>query len=276
MRGKRQQQILQMVHGYESTFTLAAMVRAVFLVWVLVGFALIVAGFKAYTADALSPSGRDAFRMLDALRSGPVLLFVFTGLLTATWLTRTRMNVKHLGKKAKIGLWKRLTNHVLAAFVGVAVLIAAVLIPPLFRTFFIAGIGLLFYSQLWFHLLMLDAVQMLWRTSSPPVGQEEDVEHYGLIWFWSWVVFSSLFFAEELHTLSPRVVAALSVIEGITCILAAVTAAKLVTGISERQDQRLYAIIGNVDDPDRALAPVTSDQMQAAWDESEGLIHIPH
>ena len=67
VRSKRQQQIVQMVEGYDSTVTSSVMLRNVFLVWTLYGAALIIFGILALSADALDGSAPRAVRSLSRL-----------------------------------------------------------------------------------------------------------------------------------------------------------------------------------------------------------------
>jgi len=118
-------------------------------------------------------------------------------------------------------------------------------------------------------------VKMLWGTSSPPNGQHEDVDHYVLIWFWSWVTFISLL-ASDLSPsdISDSTMNVFMIIAGGACVAAALLASRLVMAISKRQDARLFAIIHEVDE-DAETKPVTDQDIAAAWSRSASFIEMP-
>lgn len=276
MRSKRQQQIVQMVKGYDSTFSYSVALRNVFLLWTLFGGALIVSGILAFSANPLTARGETAQRTLDALRSGSALLFLFTFVACGGWLSKSVANVHRLGRKANFGVFARVRRHILAACFAVVCLLFGVIIPQLIVLFIILAVALVFYSQMWIHLLLLDAVRMLWGTSSPPNGQHEDVDHYVLIWFWSWVLFISLIAADlSPNDLSPQMNQTVVIIAGGACIVSALLASRLVMAISKRQDARLFAIIHEVDDGSEDK-PVTDQDIAAAWNRSAAFIGMPH
>lgn len=276
MRSKRQQQIVQMVEGYDSTFSVSMALRNVFLLWTLYGMSLIVFGVLAFSANPLSESSVTTQRTLDAIRSGSVPLFLFTLVVCGGWVAKSVANVHRLGRKASIGVFARLKRHILAGCFGLVALMFAIIIPPLTIALVLVAVALFFYSQMWLHLLLLDAVKMLWGTSSPPNGQHEDVDHYVLIWFWSWVIFVSLLATDTSPTDVPaRTMDGLLILAGAACVVSAVLASQLVMTISKRQDARLFAIIHEVDDG-AETKPVTDQDIAAAWSRSAAFIEIPH
>lgn len=275
MRSKRQQQIVQMVRGYDSTFTISVALRSVLLTWILYGLVLVVFGLLALVANPLSESSSTTQRMIGAIRSGSIPALLFTFVLCGAWVTRSIANVRRLGRKPTIGVLARLRRHILAACFGFVSVMFALFIPPLALLLFIAAFALFFYSQMWLHLLLLDIVRMLWRSSSPPNGQHEDVDHYVLIWFWSWVVFISCLVTDVSTVDVPtRTIDALTIVAGMACVVSALLASRLVMEISKRQDARLFAIIHEVDEESNAK-PVTDQDIAAAWSRSAGMIDIP-
>ncbi len=275
MRSKRQQQIVAMVKGYDSTFTLALALRNLFLVWTLYGLAQMVFGFIAFTANPLSSSGGSAQQALQAVHTGGWVLLLFSFVLCGAWVTKSIGNVRRLGRKVSIGVIGRIRRHILAMCFGFVAVMFGLFIPSLAILLFFIAFALFFYSQMWFHLVVLDAVKMLWRGSSPPNGQHEDVDHYVLIWFSSWVLFFSCLGADVSGAdLSPRTFAAVSIIGGGACVVSGILASRLVIEISRRQDARLFAIIREVDDEQYA-PPVTDQDIAAAWNRSAGMLDMP-
>lgn len=265
-----------MVTGYDSTFSYSVALRNVFLLWTIFGAALIMCAILASSADPLSARGESSQRAIDALRSGSVLLFLFTFVACGGWMSKSIANVRRLGRKATIGVLARVKRHIVAGCLGIMSLFFGLLIPSLALAFVLLGVGLLFYSQMWLHLILLDAVKMLWGTSSPPNGQHEDVDHYVLVWFWSWVLFISLIATDvSANELSPSAEHALLIIAGGACVVSAVLASRLVMSISKRQDARLIAIIHEVDDGAEAK-PVTDQDIAAAWNRSASFIDMAH
>jgi len=266
-----------MVDGYDSTRTLSEALKYVLWISVLVGVGMIGTGGLA--AVSSSSSVEDAQRYLVAIRTGPSILFLFTGLLCVAWMVRSRSNVRHLGKSKRIGVWKRIKAH-LVAFVGAVLLtIGAFIVPDLGPLLVLLALVLILYSSMWFQFLMLDSVRMLWRTSASgqELGQEEDVAHFVLIWFWAWITFAFALGVGDVPALAVPTRGLVSIIGGIALIVAAILAARVVVEISRRQDARLEAIMNNVDD-DKAVsvAPVTTSQIQSAWLDSESLIELPN
>lgn len=264
-----------MVAGYDSTLTVSLALRNVFLLWTLYGLALVVFGLFAFTANPLSSSADSAERTLEAVISGGSVFLIFTFVLCGAWVARSIPNVRRLGRKAGIGVLSRLRQHILAFCFGFVAVMFGLIIADLRVLFFGLAFALFFYSQLWLHLIVLDVVRMLWRGSSPPNGQQEDVDHYVLIWFWSWVLFFSCLTADFANVdITLRTFASVAVLAGLACVVSAVLASRLVMEISKRQDARLFAIIREVDDDD--APPVTDQDIAAAWNRSAGMIEIPH
>lgn len=274
MRSKRQQQIVAMVQGYDSTFTLALALRNLFLVWTLYGLAQMVFGFMAFAADPLSTSAGRAERTLQAVHTGGWVLLLFTFVVSGAWVAKSIANVRRLGRKAAIGVLGRIRRHILAMCFGFVAVMFGLFIPSLAIALFVVAFALFFYSQMWFHLVVLDVVKMLWRGSSPPNGQQEDVDHYVLIWFSTWVLFVSCLGADVSGAdLASRTFAAVSIVGGAACVVSAILASRLVIEISRRQDARLYAIIREVDE--EYAPPVTDEDIEAAWNRSAGMIEMP-
>ena len=276
LHNKRQQKIVKLVDGYDSSVTLAAVVRNVLLAWIPAGLVLVGTGIAELDPVRSDIAGLEIARLGDAARSGLGLLFVLTVVVVLAWVTRSRMNVKHLGKSPKVGLWKRIKTHVLALLFGIAALVGTIIAPALAPILVVAGIALIFYAQLWFHLLMFDVVRMLWRTASPATGQEEDVPHYAFVWLVGWISFVGLLGLGDVRVDRLEVGGFVSIGAGLACIATAATGAMLAPAISRRQEDRLQSIIGGVeDDDDRSQKPVTTSQINDAWSASEGLIDLP-
>lgn len=276
VRSKRQQQIVQMVEGYDSTFTISMALRNLFLLWTLYGLALVVFAALAFVANPLSEAANTTQRTVDAVRGGSLFLFLFTVVVAGAWYAKCVANVPRLGRKATIGVFARLKRHVMAFCLGCMSLLFIFFIPSLAVLFVVAAICLFFYSQMWFHLLLLDIVRMLWSTSSPPNGQKEDVDHYVLVWFGSWVMFISLLVSDaDAAGIDQQAMNGLTVLAGGACVVSAVLASRLVAEISRRQDARLFAIIREVDEAEE-VKPVTDQDIAAAWNRSAGMIEMPH
>lgn len=264
-----------MVAGYDSTHSISTALRNTFLLWTLYGMALIVFGLLGFTVNPLSEAAGRAERMLDAVVTGGTVFLLFTFVLCGAWVAKSVPNVRRLGRKASIGILSRLRRHLLAFCLGFMALIFGLIVPGLALLFFLLAFALFFYSQLWFHLVILDVVRMLWRGSSPPNGQQEDVDHYVLVWFWSWVFFFSCLTGEYASVdITLRAFAGLAVVAGMACVVSALLASRLVMEISKRQDARLYAIIREVDED--YAPPVTDQDIAAAWNRSAGMIEMPH
>ncbi len=265
-----------MVEGYDSTVTISTALRNVLLLWVLYGLAMLVFGLLAFAANPLSESAESSRRALEAIQGGGILFLLFTIVVSGAWVARSFANVRRLGRSTSIGVLSRIRQHILAFCFGFVAVMFAVFIPDLALIFLLVAIGLFFYSQMWFHLVVLDVVRMLWRSSSPPNGQHEDVDHYVLIWFWSWVFFLSCLTADIANVdVSPRTMASIAIMGGGACVVAAILASRLVMEISNRQDARLFAIIREVDDEQHA-PPVTDQDIAAAWNRSASMIEMPH
>ncbi len=264
-----------MVQGYDSTFTVSLALRNLFLLWTLYGLAQMVFGFMAFSANPLTSSGESTARSLEAVHVGGWMLLLVTFVMSGAWVVKSIANVRRLGRKVSIGVLGRIRRHILAMCFGVVSVMFALFIPSLALVLFVVAFGLFFYAQMWLHLVVLDVVKMLWRGSSPPNGQREDVDHYVLIWFASWVLFFSCLGADVSGAdLAPRTFAAVSIIGGGACVVAGILASRLVIEISKRQDARLFAIIREVDE--EYAPPVTDQDIAAAWNRSAGMLEMPH
>lgn len=266
---KRQKKIISMVDGYDSTVTISAGLRNLLLVWVLPGLAMIIVGFMGMLRTARSTFAVETFdAALVSLRFGSGLLSLVTIVVSIVWAARTWSNIRRVGKRAKVGAWGVIKRHGWFMLLAIMTGIMSLFYPPLL----LVSVGAMFFAFSVVPFLVLALVRLFWRTGSPPIGQEEDLPHYGILWFVSWFIYSTLSGSGEYSGLSIDQVSVILIITGISCVTAAVTGAKLVTGISQRHDERLATIIGGLDLDQDEATEVTSRQIESAWADSENLV----
>lgn len=260
-----------MIDGYDSTVTISAGLRNVLLVWTLPGLGLIAAGLAGLLVGNDSSLVTDSFGdFAVALRIGTGLLSLVTIITSIVWAVRTWSNIRRVGKRAKVGAWDVIKRHLVFMVASVFFFVMGLITQSVAILVF-AGL-LLYLAMSFVSFLILAMVRLFWRTGSPPIGLEEDLPHYGLVWFSTWLLFSSFAGAGEYKGFSIQLASLLTIGTGFCCTVAAVTGAKLVGEISRRHDERLAAIIDTVDlDPD-ARPEVTSQQIESAWNSSESLV----
>jgi hypothetical protein len=271
IQNERQQKIVRIVDGYDSTVSISAGLRNVLLVWVLPGLAMTFLGLGGIFAAGGGSLVRTSFtELVFAIRVGTGLLSMLTVIVSIVWSVRTWGNIRRLGKRAKIGVWDVLKRHGLFFVASPVLLILGVFVNPVL---FIMGLIALYLAFSVGPFLVLAVIRLFWRTGSPPIGLEEELPHYGIVWFTSWWIYTSLAGLGEFEELSLRAASMITAAAGVSCVVAAITAAKLVTDISRRHDERLAAIVSSVElDTEDEQQEVTSQQIESAWAVSETLV----
>ena len=262
-----------MIDGYDSTFTLTAALRNVLLVWTLPGLANVALGALLLSRSALV-GGEEGDRWLGAVQAGMLLLWVITTIVAILWAVRTWGNIRHVGKLARIGLWKILRRHVWFFVASIFFAVGAAVNPTNGRVFLAFALLTSAIAGAFIPALILETVRLFWRTGSPVNGGlVEELPHYGMLWFASFVVYSSTNSAYTFPlTAANR--SLLTMVSGGCCIIAAVTGAKLVTDISRRHDRRLEMIISQAEPDDQRDRSITSHQIESAWADSESLVRF--
>jgi hypothetical protein len=145
LQNKRQQKIVSMVDGYDSTVTISTGLRNVLLVWVLPGLAMALLGL----AGILNPGGgalvQDSFsEMLFALRVGTSLLSLLTVVVSIVWAVRTWGNIRRVGKRARVGAWTVVKRHLAFFLISPFLFIGGAFLNPVF---FLIGAVVLFLGM---------------------------------------------------------------------------------------------------------------------------------
>lgn len=267
---------MSMVEGYNSSVTVAHGLRNVLLVWILPAAAMIVLGALAIVKPDATWIGSSFASIATTLRIAVGFLSLVTTIASIVWMVRVWSNVRRVGKRAKVGALDLFKRHVGFVLLGMALLIGSVFSGNAAPILALAGGVLLWIGVSFIPFLILAAMRLFWRAGSPPIGLEEELPHYGIVWFASWFGYSSMVGIAEVPELPILVASALIVLQGIACLVAAVTGARLVVEIAERQDERLQAIINQLGSENDREKTVTSSQIESAWENSEGLVSFQH
>ncbi|MFT7598359.1 MAG: hypothetical protein ACI8TP_001280 [Acidimicrobiales bacterium] len=271
---KRQTKIVAMVDGYDSTVSISAGFRNVLLVWILPGIGMLLASFIGLVRPGRSSFGDDVFNTtLLAIQAGMALLSLVTIIVAIIWAVRTWSNIRRLGKRAKIGALDVMKRHFIFFVSSVGLGLLSLFLESIRVPLLVVSALTMFLAFSFIPFLILALVRLFWRSGSPPIGLEEELPHFGLIWFVTWFAYSTLAGSfTEYAGFSLTILSTVLLVAGFSCIVAAVTGAKLVTQISRRHDERLLSIISNLDLERDGKTEVTSSQIESAWENSESLV----
>ena len=276
MRNKKQEKILSMIDGYDSTETLSAAMAGVFLVWLLAAAASVAVAFMGFVAGTDADAISDFRSMVRTLQVAEGLLGLFTAAFFVYWVFRARENVRRLGKRHKIGLGRIFLRHIAALVIGFVALVVAFMVPAAATL----GVTVFVVSMLWFSLMFsmmaYASMQMLWRTSSAPTGTEDELPALGFVWLVTWVLSGWTGGVQQQNdniVIGVETAAIGLALHGVFIAIAAFTVSLLVRQVAARQESRLDAIISYVDiDVAGTHGAVTTDQINDAWDASDNLV----
>lgn len=259
-----------MIDGYDSAVTPAAAVRTIMLVWLIPALAWIALGLASMAAGSSDDfANRD--QLARSIQSASATLLGVTFVAITIWAVKSYFNIRRLGKKAGIGVGpffkRQILSMVMVTVGGVGYFVSEDL-QSSFLTILILGLAGVV------PMFSLEGMKMFWRTSSPPVGLEDALPHGAIIGFAGaiahlaalrWLVLETSigYFTESI----------LMMVAGIMLGVSAVFLAPIFGQVAARQENRLQAIISNVDvTPQRAAKPVTNEQISEAWQSSENLV----
>ncbi len=258
-----------MVDGFASTITTATALRNLFLLWLGPGFVLTVLGAAAL--GRTEQTDDDVVRAISAVDAAMSVLVVITVIGWIVFMAQSWGNVRSVGKSTKIPWWPILKRHVLSAVIGVLALVVGAWfgVPALV----LAGALALTYGGLVWWMLHFAVVTMLWKSGSQPTGYEDEVPTWVLVWAVALAVYFGTVGVIEGRDVDPQPYALLTIASGVSCIVAAGLAARLVVAMSRRQDRRLETILTTFEnEKDPSGEPVTSKQFETAWSTSRNLV----
>lgn len=271
IKNRRQDKIVAMIDGYDSSITPAAAIRNITLMWLIPAVGWILLGMASLAArEPSNMANRD--QLIRSLEWSCTLLLAVTFVFATIWAVKTYSNIRRLGKKPGIGFAKFFQKQLfsmIAIAIGTIGYFASANYQSSFLTVLLLGLAAVV------PMFSLEGMKMFWRTSSPPIGLENALPHGALIGFGSviahlaalrWVLLGG-----DLASFSTT--AFIMILAGISLGSAAFFLAPLYAQVSIRQEDRLSAIISNVDaDEEASSAPVTNEQISDAWQTSEELV----
>ena len=263
---------MNMVEGYSSAVTVSHCLRNLLLVWALPAAAMIIFGALAFAKPDATWIGSSFASVAVTLRVAVGFLSLITIITSIVWMVRIWSNVRRLGKRAKVGAFDLFKKHVGFVIFGTILMVAAFFAGNAGPMLLIAGGFFLWLGFSFIPFLILAAIRLFWRSGSPPIGLEEELPHYGIVWFGSWFAYSSLLGVAEVPELPVQAASLAIILQGVTCLVAALTGARLVVETAERQDERLGAIISRLGSDEDREKTVTSNQIESAWEDSEALV----
>ncbi len=262
-----------MVDGYRSTATIAAALRNVFLIWTMPAVMLVCLGVLALDRHRYSSVDDTVIRSIGALQVALSLLSFGTLLGCIVFAVMSWNNVRCVGKSTRIRYWDIFKKHLSAFGMAIACFVVSIFFSDLAPVFLVMAVLLWVYSGLFLWSVLFEIVSMLWRSGSPPVGYEDELPHWGIVWMVSLVTYFSIVGYDEVAAAQPRLYAILTIASGLSSFVAAILAARLVVAISLRHDARLSAILTQLDaDSGNDGGLVTSKQIESAWERSQALV----
>lgn len=275
IKNRRQDKIVAMIDGYDSSITPASAIRNITLLWMVPAIAWILLGLGSMAAgEADKMTNRD--QLINSIQLSSLLLLAVTFVFATIWAVKTYANIRRLGKKPGIGVgvfFKRQLVPIIAITIGAIGYFASPTYRSSFLTLLLLGLAGVI------PMFSLEGMKMFWRTSSPPIGLENALPHGAMIGFGSiiahlgalrWILVGrdyASFFSESI----------MMVVAGVFLGISAYFLAPLFAKVSIRQEDRLSAIISNVDADESATSqPVTNEQISEAWNSSEELVSFDY
>ncbi len=264
-----------MIDGYDSSITPAAAIRNVTLMWMIPAIGWILIGMGAVAAREPSNMANHD-ELVGAVEMASALLLGVTFVFATIWAVKTYSNIRKLGKKPGIGFGKFFQKQIfsmVAIAIGTIGYFAVEEYESTFITLILLGLAAVI------PLFSLEGMKMFWRTSSPPIGLEDALPHGALIGFGSVIAHLA---ALRFIVLGSSLVefsntAFVMIFAGVSLGSAAFFLAPLYAKVSIRQEDRLAAIISNVDaDAEASAKPVTNEQINEAWQSSEQLVSFDY
>ncbi len=274
---KRQKKIADMVDGYYSGLTVATGLRNLFWFWAIPGGLLTLLGVLGLSRHRFSSEDDLLVQAITSIQMGMALLGFFTVVAFIVFAVRTWANVKCLGKRTKIGYWSIFKRHMLAMVLGFAATIGGGFMPDLAPILVPLAMVLFVYGGSFLCGWFFEIIRMFWRSGSQPTGVEDELPHWGVGWMVALFTYSSTAGYVEAYRTSPRLFALMAILNGASCVIAALLAAKLVVEMSRRQDERLATILTQLDrERGETSEPVTVKQFESAWETSEKLVSFDY
>lgn len=262
-----------MVDGYRSTATVATAMRNVFLIWTIPAVALALLGTLALDRHRYSSVDDTVIRSIGALQVSLSLLSFGTFVGCVVFAVMSWNNVRCVGKSTRIPYGDILKKHFSAFGLGIVSFVVSLFFADLAPVFRLIAILLWAYSGLFMWSWLFEIVRMLWRSGSPPVGYEDELPHWGIVWMVSLLTYFGAVGYDEVSAAQPRLYAILTIVSGVSAFVAAILAARLVVAISQRHDARLTIILTQLDaDSGNDGSLVTSKQIESAWERSQALV----
>ncbi len=271
IKNRRQDKIVEMIDGYDSSITPAAAIRNITLIWLLPAIAWVMLGLVAMAAGSdLGMTSREQFTR--SIELGSALLLGVTFIFATVWSVKTYFNIRRLGKKPGIGastFFKRQLVPIVASSIGAIGYFASETYKSSFLTLLLLGLAGVI------PMLSLEGMKMFWRTSGLPTGLEEVLPHAGMFGFGAVIAHLAalrfIVLGREYADLFAE--SLIMVFAGLSLAAAAYFLAPLFAMVSIRQEDRLAAIISSVDVAEEGSAkPVTNEQISDAWQSSENLV----
>jgi hypothetical protein len=215
-------------------------------------------------------------QLTNSIELSSMLLLGVTFIFATIWTVKTYFNIRRLGKKPGIGastFLKRQLIPIVSSSIGAIGYFASDTYKSSFLTIMLLGLSGVI------PMFSLEGMKMFWRTSGLPTGLEDVLPHAAMFGFGAVIAHLAAlrfvvlgreyveFFAESL----------MMVFAGVALAGAAYFLAPLFAKVSIRQEDRLAAIISNVDVSDENSGkPVTNEQISEAWQTSENLVSFDH
>ncbi|MEZ5378109.1 MAG: hypothetical protein R2733_16500 [Acidimicrobiales bacterium] len=270
---RRQQKIANMVDGYRSTATIAAALRNVFLIWTIPSVALVLLGVLALERHRYSSVDDVVTRSISALQVALSLLSFATFVGCVVFAVLSWNNVRCVGKSTRIKYWDIAKRHISAFAMGIVCFVVSIFFADLAPIFLVVAVLLWAYSGMFMWSWLFEIVRMLWRSGSPPVGYEDELPHWGIVWMVALVTYFGCNGYDEIRAAQPKLFAILTIISGVSAFVAAALASRLVVAISQRHDARLTTILTQLDaDSGNDGSLVTTKQIESAWERSQALV----
>ena len=268
IRNKKQQQIVDMVSGYESIISYTAAVSAIQYIWAALGVVVIGLGLGTLLLGG-SETAASLLRTHQAMGYGMALLTGITLLATMVLGAQATFNVAKIGRTPSIGQVGIVGRHLPGLAVGIGLLVAAGSLPEYESTLQLFGGLALIWGLMVPAGLVAGVLQMLWRTSALGDPADEPSNRDFTMWFVGMLMFAyGSVGVETLADLSQAATGFLVLLAGIGITLAATSALRFLPQLADRQEARVVAVLESFSDDEPSAQPVTAQQIEDAWEAS--------
>ncbi len=265
---KNIRKLAALVNGFGSTETESAVARLVTALWIVPALALAGTGLLGLLGGFSESLGEWMVTIVGATS----LLSIFSVAVGLWWLLKVWANARRLGRAPVLRLIDTLGQHGVMFVAGVICAAAGTVLVPLLYL----GILLLIGSSMLVPRLARRLIDELWATSSPYLGSESHT-NLSIAWVAAYLVTGAAWGSVEAAVSAGRFAPLVATVAGVGMLVWIGVTIRIIGAVSQRQDERLRAIVQGVQVAADVTAPrpVTERDVAEAWQSSAEIVGFP-